>query len=199
MNQMDDREQEPPTGAGMAPVSGVLAVADVPFPGGAVVGIVPCPGRNQVDGIGRRWRRDLGADLAALEAWGASAVVSLVEAHEFPHLGVPEFEHRMREQNMAWYHLPITDMEPPGPAFEMAWRAYGANILGRLQRAERIIIHCAGGLGRSGTIAAKLLIAFGVEPAEAIVSVRAARLGAIETRAQEEYVLGGPSLGKMPA
>ena len=50
------------------------------------------------------------------------------------------------------------------------------------------------GLGRSGMIAAKLLTACGAEPAEAIGLVRRARPGAIETPAQEAYVLREPPL-----
>ena len=39
-------------------------------------------------------------------------------------------------------------------------------------------------------IAARLLVELGMEPTEAIASVRAVRPGAIETIAQEEFVLG---------
>ena len=45
-----------------------------------------------------------------------------------------------------------------------------------------------GGLGRSGTIAACVLAARGVEPGRAIELVRAARPGAIENAAQEAFV-----------
>jgi ADP-ribosyl-[dinitrogen reductase] hydrolase len=43
-------------------------------------------------------------------------------------------------------------------------------------------------LGRTGTIAGRLLVEFGDSPEEAIRKVRAARPGSIETRAQEQYV-----------
>jgi ADP-ribosylglycohydrolase len=45
-----------------------------------------------------------------------------------------------------------------------------------------------GGLGRTGTIAARLLVEFGVDPEKAIREIRMARPGSIETREQEEYV-----------
>lgn len=50
------------------------------------------------------------------------------------------------------------------------------------------MIHCLGGLGRSGTIAARLLVELGVVPDEAINIVRKARPGAIENNAQETHV-----------
>jgi len=46
-----------------------------------------------------------------------------------------------------------------------------------------------GGYGRTGMVAARLLIEFGVEPEEAIARVRSARPGAIEMPQQEAWVL----------
>ena len=57
-----------------------------------------------------------------------------------------------------------------------------------LRRQMDVLIHCRGGLGRAGTIAARLLIELGTEPGEAIANVRAVRPGAIETDDQEEFV-----------
>jgi ADP-ribosyl-[dinitrogen reductase] hydrolase len=44
------------------------------------------------------------------------------------------------------------------------------------------LVYCCGGLGRAGTIAARLLVELGAEPITAIAGVRKARPGAIETR-----------------
>ena len=78
--------------------------------------------------------------------------------------------------------------------FAAAWTRDGRAILDGLARGERIVIHCAAGLGRSGMIAAKLLAAFRMPPAEAIAIVRRVRPGAIETAAQEAHVLDGPPI-----
>jgi ADP-ribosyl-[dinitrogen reductase] hydrolase len=51
------------------------------------------------------------------------------------------------------------------------------------------VVHCKGGLGRAGTIAAKLFIELGHSPDDAVRRVRAARPGAIETPSQRDYVL----------
>ena len=53
---------------------------------------------------------------------------------------------------------------------------------------------CRSGLGRTGTIATRLLVGFGITPREAIAKVRQARLGAIQTLEQEKYVLTLPSV-----
>ena len=51
-----------------------------------------------------------------------------------------------------------------------------------------MVFHCRGGKGRAGTIAAILLADFGHEKKEAIDLVRKRRKGAIETKAQEDFI-----------
>ena len=174
--------------------SGPLHIAEVPIPVSGALGITHCPGRNTIGSAGGRWRRNLRDDLRDLTAWGASAVLTLVEDHEFARLGVPEFATEIRGTGLAWYHMPIPDMSAPGKAFDEAWARDGARLFGSLRAGERVIVHCAGGLGRSGMIAAKLLTTLGASANHAIAAVRRARPGAIETDEQLDYVLNGPSL-----
>jgi ADP-ribosyl-[dinitrogen reductase] hydrolase len=62
-------------------------------------------------------------------------------------------------------------------------------LRGKLRQGGRLLLHCAGGLGRSGTIAARLLVELNeAAPEAAILAVRAARPGAIETPAQAAHV-----------
>jgi len=140
------------------------------------------------------WKRNLRDDLRDLTAWGASAVMSLVEDDEFARLGVPEFAAEIRRTRLVWYHMAIPDMSTPGKTFDEAWARDGARIFGSLRAGERVLVHCAGGLGRSGMIAAKLLTALGASASQAVAAVRRARPGAIETDGQLDYVLNGPSL-----
>lgn len=174
---------------------GPLAIGCVAVPGGGWLGIAPCPGRNHLDAAGHRWQRRLERDLARIAQWGARAVVSLVETDELAALGVPELGAATRSLGLDWYHLPIPDMHPPGAAFDIAWARHGSAVLDHLRAGERVLVHCAGGLGRSGTLVAKLLVAFGSAPDDAIREVRRARPGAIETAAQADYVASGPGLG----
>jgi ADP-ribosyl-[dinitrogen reductase] hydrolase len=57
----------------------------------------------------------------------------------------------------------------------------------QLCAGETIGLHCGAGLGRTGTVAALILIERGFTPSEAIAAVRRARPGAIETAAQLSY------------
>ncbi|MBL8670204.1 MAG: dual specificity protein phosphatase family protein [Alphaproteobacteria bacterium] len=184
------------TGAGeqaQAP-SGSLEISALEVPRAGMLGLTHCPGRNHRAADGRHWQRDLAADLAAVEAWGATALLTLLELPEFARLGIADLPAAVGRTRLSWLHLPIPDMQPPGAAFAAAWEPVRSDVLGRLRRGERLVIHCAAGLGRSGTVAAKLLVTFDVPAAAAVALVRRVRPGAVETPAQEAYVRSGPPL-----
>jgi ADP-ribosyl-[dinitrogen reductase] hydrolase len=173
-------------------MNGPLHIDTVTTPGGGTIGMVHCPGRCTAP-----WQRELASDLAAIKAWPIDVLVSLVESHEFARLGVPGFAEAVQTAGIAWHHVPIRDMHTPGSEAAVAWAQSGPVILGALQNGGRIVLHCAAGLGRTGTIAAKLLMALGLTADEAIKQVRAARPGTIETAEQEDFVRTGPALGFM--
>ena len=175
-------------------LDGILNIAEISLPNKAVIGIIPCPGRNHVDTKGRRWRRDLVLDLDVIQAWGADAILTLLESFEFDQLGVPNFSEEIDRRKIPWYHLPIPDMSPPKQEFFGAWYANSEHILQHLKAGNRIIVHCAAGLGRSGMLASILLVTRGMTPFNAISSVRKARPGSVETQEQEEFVHHGLSL-----
>lgn len=155
---------------------------------GGVIGLTFCPGKVQHDALNGPWARDLRQDIQAIQAWGAAALVNLLEDTEMHELQVPHLGEAIK-QSMAYFHLPIRDADIPGPDFERSWKTVGAELRRRLLAGEKILIHCKGGLGRTGTVAARLLVELGVAPAEAIRQVRRARPGAIERENQEEYIL----------
>src|ERR687894_409118 len=72
-----------------------------------------------------------------------------------------------------------------------AWARVGPRLRPVWAAGGRVVVHCAAGLGRSGTVAACLLMEGGIPPGNAILDVRAARPGAIETPGQEGFVKAG--------
>jgi ADP-ribosyl-[dinitrogen reductase] hydrolase len=88
---------------------------------------------------------------------------------------------------MSWLHLPIADVPTPDERFGQEWDVAGEELRSILRSGSDVLVHCRGGLGRAGTIAARLLVELGMDPATAIASV--VRPGAIETSDQEKFVL----------
>jgi protein-tyrosine phosphatase len=68
------------------------------------------------------------------------------------------------------------------------FQALIGQILEAARAGQTVVIHCRGGLGRTGTVAAACLVALGHAPETAIDSVRAARPGAVETPAQARWI-----------
>ena len=71
-----------------------------------------------------------------------------------------------------WRHAPIIDYGVPGPAFEAAWPALSTDLHQLIDDGKRVLIHCHGGIGRSGLISARLLVDRGLSPAAAVAAVR---------------------------
>ena len=153
-----------------------------------VIGMTLCPGKKEANAISGDWARDLDIDLMAIRGWGASAIVSLMEREEMACYGVMDMPAKATALGMTHLHLPIADMDIPDVEFERNWLQQGRLLRERLLAGESIVIHCLGGLGRTGTITARLLIELGEDPELAIRRVRAARPGTIQTILQEAYV-----------
>lgn len=148
------------------------------------LGLTRAPGRyaegRSLDGD-ERLREDLEV-IAGLH--GARVLVTLLERFEIGELG--DLRRAARRAGLAWVPFPIPDMWIPGDL--AATRRLVRRLVDRLARGHDVVIHCWGGLGRTGTIAACVLVAAGRPPAHAVALVRAARPGAVQNDAQEQFV-----------
>lgn len=173
-----------------------LQIAEVPaLPGMGAVGITFCPGKVQPGAMTGMWQRDLAIDLDAVRDWGAAALVTLVEAQELESLQVTGLGEAVRARHMIWYHIPIRDVSVPSAAFEQAWLKTGAELRSIIASGFKVLVHCKGGLGRAGMIAARLLVELGLDAQQTISAVRRVRPGAIETAAQAQHVLSLQPVG----
>ena len=120
------------------------------------VGITFCPGKYDPHSITGAWDRDLATDLDAIRAWGAAAIVTLLEPKELTLLRVEHFGEEVLRRNMLWFHLPIVDVSVPSEQFEEKWDTAGEDLRSILRRGSDVLVHCRGGLGRAGTIVARL-------------------------------------------
>ena len=129
-------------------------------------------------------------ELKKFHQLNCSAIVSLVEDSEFEKMYDKKlFVHQIYNNNLNWFHLPIMDLKAPDHKFIDKWQTTKTLLKNELIDGNNIVIHCMGGKGRSGTIAAILLIEFGNNNKDVIEIVRKKRKGAIETKEQEDFIL----------
>lgn len=126
-------------------------------------------------------------------AQGVSTLVSLVTASELAQLGLTDLPALCRARGLAFWHAPITDQEAPNAVFERWWQEHCPAFLSLLAQGKTLALHCWGGLGRTGTVAARLLMLREHVPADVAIDwVRQARPGSVETAAQADYLLNLP-------
>ena len=127
--------------------------------------------------------------LSVLTDLGCSIIVSLVEDEEFEEIcGKNIFIEHINRYGFQWYHLPIVDYQVPDAEFLQNWESVSQKLMKELRLGNKINLHCKGGIGRSGTVAAMLLIELGEENSSAIEHVRKNREGTIENQLQENFV-----------
>lgn len=115
----------------------------------------------------------IGADpQAALERVGAQRVICLTERHEIAerYPNYLEWLTDPTEQRARWF--PIPDLHAPSLTATLGLLE---DLDGVLDSGDSVILHCAAGFGRSGTLAAGALIWRGAAVAEAVAAVAAAR------------------------
>jgi len=179
-------------GIGKPPEPNPIDTVNVPGTVGCM-GLVACPG-TRVGKVSPMHRKFLQADMKELQDWGANGIVTLNEPHELKMHGVEEMPKMIADAGMWWKHLPIIDMDIPNQDFEDTWAVEGERIRHALRLGERVAIHCYAGLGRTGMIAARILVEMGIEPELAIRTIRSDNRRRIQTRAQANFVRSCHSL-----
>ena len=154
--------------------------------GKITLGLSLCPGKVQSGAISGDWNRDLAADLDKISKEGYDAVVSLIEDLEIDELSVQGLkEDYVQSRGMEWIWAPIRDGGTPSDStFQKLER-----VLEILNDEKSVFIHCKGGLGRAGLVAAWILTHNGRTPDDAISEIRNTRRGAIENIDQEHWVI----------
>ncbi len=153
------------------------------------LGMTFAPGMRTT-GMRGRWERDLSADLRALEEEHETDVlVSLMEDHEYRGYQISGLLEQDNIGSIKILRFAIEDMGVPQEAESEGFEAFVQDVVQRMERGQNVVVHCRGGLGRTGTLAACVLVALGRHTAdEAIAAVREARKGTVQTREQEDFV-----------
>ncbi len=119
----------------------------------------------------------LEADLAYLRDQGIDTVVSLMD---------PPLEPEALEPfGVEVFHLPFPDKEAPT---QEQIDQFVVFVDEKLKGGHRVLAHCLGGYGRTGTMLACYLVYRGQTAAEALAEVRQKRPGSVETETQEAAI-----------
>lgn len=129
---------------------------------------------------------------------GLGAVVSLLENDEAAQLKLADEGRVVESVGMRFISFPIPDRGVPAST-RQALSVLG-NIAAALEQGQNVAVHCRQGIGRSGLIAAGLLVMSGMGVEKAIEVVGAARGLAIpETPEQLKWIKHLPSEKLAPA
>lgn len=153
---------------------------DERVPGLSRIGLTILPGRKDRE-------RNLHDDLRTILDEKITHVLCLLTENEFAEYGVKELKQEYDSSGLKVFYFPILDQAAPSaeqtkPVLNWMDRA--------LTEGGKLLVHCVGGLGRSGTLAAAYAIwKGGLDYGEAVSIVRESRSErAIESRIQEEFL-----------
>ena len=118
---------------------------------------------------------------------GIDVVLSLLTDEEEQELDLASEAQTVRAHGMTFLSLPIPDRQVPISETELA--AILDRLNAALSSARSVVVHCRQGVGRSGLVAACLLISKGSDPKSAVQRVTAARgVSVPETQEQREWI-----------
>jgi len=118
------------------------------------------------------------AELRELSRQGFTVIVSLLCDEDQP----PNYKvDGLPALGFKRYSIPIPDGARPS----LAHLDEFVDLLRRLPDGAKVVLHCEGGCGRTGTFAAAYRVAKGLSTPKAVAAVRKSNPCAIETRGQE--------------
>jgi protein-tyrosine phosphatase len=133
---------------------------------------------------GGDWLED---ELASWHQKGIDEVVSLLTSDEEESLDLKREANMVRQQGMKFVSFPIIDREVPGSQSELTSALEKLNS--DLSSGKNVLIHCRQGVGRTGLVAACLLVTKGWDPAKAVEHVSVSRGTAVpETKEQRRWI-----------
>lgn len=148
---------------------------DGPWPGKLALAARPRGGEWLAEEIAD-WRRN-----------GVNAVFSLLTVEEERDLDIAGGAAEARAHGMRFLSYPIPDRRVPDSESNLAKAL--EKMEAELTAGRNVVLHCRQGIGRTGLVAACLLLTKGIDPETAVVRLSAARGTPIpETLEQRQWI-----------
>jgi|SRR5271156_253308 len=118
---------------------------------------------------------------------GINTVLSLLTPEEEQDLDLKREAREAKAQGMRFASLPIPDRQVPNSESEVS--AALDRIDADLTAGKNVVVHCRQGIGRTGLVAACLLVSKGLTPEAAVKILSAARGSSVpETTEQRRWI-----------
>ncbi|SMP24031.1 hypothetical protein SAMN06265374_2364 [Roseibium denhamense] len=128
------------------------------------------------------------ATLSAPALANCKILIVLVESHEVPADAFQLLKEECSKLRIRLFHLPISDYDAPDGTFQNAWATVEPDLRAVFAAGGTVALSCHYGAGRSGTIAASLLIRQGLTTEAAIAAIRAQFAESIESDKQLQWL-----------
>ena len=130
---------------------------------------------------------DEAASIANIAGIGINLVVSLLEIGETRLLGLDGERELVKAHGMDFVSFPIADMGLPTSVNEFA--SLSKMLLRQVDGGLNTLIHCHAGIGRSGLLAAGILLHCDLDPRQAFAHVSKMRGVRVPETSEQEYWL----------
>ena len=147
--------------------------------------ISSCPGYCKENGTSDERQS---THLEVIQSLGVDQVIALTPDDELDRLGLADMPQRIMDTGIAWLQVPVVNFSTPEADQLDTFMAAMAEAKAKLDQGQHILVHCRGGTGRAGKVAAVMLIHYGIAPDDAISMIREQREGCIQTEEQEQFV-----------
>ncbi|GIU05201.1 MULTISPECIES: protein phosphatase [unclassified Shewanella] len=146
---------------------------------GASLIFTPCPGTKDAG---------LAGSVSTLKQAGAVAVISTVTPEEMIKLDVANLGDEIQAQELTWFTLPIEDDCAPAEDFDAAFTKTKQQIMSLIDDKCTLAIHCRGGSGRTGLVAAIIMLEQGLAWPKVKSRIQALRPKTLIVPAHLEYL-----------
>ena len=130
----------------------------------------------------------LSDSLSTLNKAGTHAIVTMLPDTEIKALDVASLGQEAKNFGIQWFQLPIEDDCAPEVAFEAAFTQAKSSLLALIEKKAIIAIHCKGGSGRTGLMAAILLLESGMQWDDVKTLVQSIRPNTLTLPVHLEYL-----------